>query len=417
MTALFGRINGDLDPRLFVLAFTSFATGTEAYVYVGHLDALSRDLGIGIAQAGLLAASFAITYAVSAPVLAALLARVDRRTLIVTGLFGVGLFNLVAAATPNFAVLLALRIACGLAAGLVGPASSAVAAVLAPPERRGRALAVVLAGLTLAFILGIPLGSVVGAVGGWRSTFVFAGTLALIAAAIARVALPVVPGGQSAGLRRLMIGLRPDLLATLLLTLIGFAATFTVIAYIEPVAKRVAGIDGAGIGGLQALIGVGSIIGIVIGGRYADRPAAMKMVTGTFLMSTIALSAYSWLTGFGVGNPLTLPLLAGAMMAGSAALFARTPMIQTRLVQLNLTSTNVLLALNGSMVFTGQGLGAAIGAMTIYTLGVGALGFAAAMLAIGGAMFSLALTMRQQHKTIWSASKEVNPALELRSKR
>lgn len=153
--------------RLFALAGASFAMGTEAYVYVGHLSALSRDLGVGIAEAGLLAAAFAITYAISAPVLAATLARIDRRTMIVAGLFGIGLFNLAAAATPNFAILLCLRIACGLAAGLVGPSSSTVAAMLAPPDKRGRAMAVVLAGLTLAFVLGIPLGSVIGAIGGW----------------------------------------------------------------------------------------------------------------------------------------------------------------------------------------------------------------------------------------------------------
>lgn len=213
----------------------------------------------------------------------------------------------------------------------------------------------------------------------------FAGGLAIIAAIIAYIVLPPVAGAASAELRRLSIGLRPDLLATLMLTMIGFAATFTVIAYIGPVAARIAGIEGAGVGGLQALIGVGSIIGILIGGRYADRAEAMNMVTASFVVSAVALSAYSWLTWTGVDHPVTLPLLSVVMVSGAAALFARTPAIQARLVRLDPSSTNVLLALNGSMVFAGQGLGAALGALTEYLVGISTLGFAAATVAIVGA--------------------------------
>jgi DHA1 family inner membrane transport protein len=153
----------------------------------------------------------------------------------------------------------------------------------------------------------------------------------------------------------LSVGLRPDLFATLMLTMSGFAATFTAIAYIGPVAAEIAGIMGAGVAGLQALIGVGSIIGIVIGGRFADRAHAMHMVTLTFVTSALALSGYSWLTWPDVNYPATLPLLGIIMVAGAAALFARTPLIQARLVRLDPSSANVLLALNGSMVFAGQG--------------------------------------------------------------
>jgi len=161
--------------------------------------------------------------------------------MIVGGLAGIGLLNLAAAATPSFAVLLLLRIACSLAAALVGPTSSTVAAMLAPPDKRGRAMAVVLAGLTLAFIVGIPLGS---AIGGWRSTFLFAGCLALVAALVTFIVVPPVAGAASADLRRLSVGLRPDLFAMVMLTMIGFAATFTVIAYIGPVAAEIAGVGG-----------------------------------------------------------------------------------------------------------------------------------------------------------------------------
>lgn len=387
-----------IDRRLATLAFAAFATGTESYVYAGHLGALAHELEIGLAEAGMLAASFALTYALSAPILASMLARIDRRTLIVAGLFGIGMFNLAAAASPNFAVLLALRVACGLAAGLVGPASSAVAATLAPPDRRGQAMAVVMAGLTLAFILGIPLGSVIGAAGGWRATFVFAGTLALVAAFLTQMVLPQVPGSPSAGLGRLLAGLRPDVLATLMLTGIGFAATFTVIAYIAPVAMLIADVEGEGVGGLQALIGVGSIIGIAIGGSQADRPDSLRLVMASFGVSALALSVYSGLVGAGPNHPFTLPVLSLAMIAGAAALFARAPVIQARLVRLDPKSTNVLLALNGSMVFAGQGLGAAIGAAVTAALGTHALGYSAAVVALVGVALCASL-LRDRART------------------
>lgn len=374
--------------QLVVLAFAGFAMGTEAYVYVGHLGALANELEIGIPEAGLLAASFAVTYALTAPILAALLARMDRRTMIVIGLAAIGAFDIAASLAPSFLLLVALRIPCGLASGLVGPPSSAMAAALAPPERRGRAMAVVLAGMTLAFILGIPAGSLVGAVGGWRATFAFAGLLALVAAAAALIILPSVPGTPSVGPGALRLALRPELAPTLALTCIGFAATFTVIAYIAPIALVIAGIEGAGVGALQSLIGVGSIIGIAIGARYADHSSAMLMVLVSFGVSAVALATYSGLTWLGSDHPGTLPALSLAMVGGAAALFARSATIQTRLVNLEPASSSVLLALNGSLVFAGQGLGAIAGAAIGAAFGTASLGFAGAVIAVSGMLLS-----------------------------
>lgn len=376
--------------RVPVLALASFAMGTEAYVYVGHLGTLSADLGVTIAEAGLLATVFALTYAVAAPILSSLAAALGRRTVVVWGLAAIGALNALTALTPSFETLLALRFGCGLAAALVGPAASAAAAALAPPERRGRAMAVVLAGMTLAFILGIPLGSVVGAFDGWRATFTFASAVAFLAAAAVRLILPAVPGGPRHGLRSLAVGLRPSVAGPLVLTGLGFTATFIVIAYIAPVALAIAGLEGAEIGGLQALIGVGSILGVAIGARFADGDRALGMVAVSFLVSAAALSIYSLLGASQTSDPLRLAMLGAAMVVSAAALFSRTPAIQARLVGAAPEASSVVLALNGSMVFAGQGLGAAVGALVIGGLGVSALGFAAAGVALIGALAALA---------------------------
>lgn len=388
-----------MDKRIGVLALASFAMGTEAYVYAGHLEALAEDLGAPVASAGQIATVFALTYALSAPFVAGAVARFGRRGVIVSGLVLIGGLNLAAAFTPSLPVLLAIRFLCGLAAGLIGPISSVAAAELAPPEQRGKAMAIVLAGMTLAFVLGIPAGSVIGDFAGWRGTFVYAGLIALASALAIRLALPAMTGGKKADASHFRLALTPPVRASLLLTLIGFAATFTTIAYVGPVVARIAGLSGSGIGAMQMLIGFGSILGILVGGRVADKPAAGRVLLASFLVSTVSLALYSLLmlfpivggtvAGWHAAHVATLGILTFGMVFGAAALFARAPIIQTRLVgAIPAEARPVILALNGSMVFFGQGLGAGIGGLAINLGGIEMLGFAAAGVALIGALIA-----------------------------
>ncbi len=389
-----------MDKRIYLLAAASFATGTEAYVYAGHLSDLAADLGSLVATAGQLATAFALTYALSAPIIAGLAGAYGRRRVMVTGLVLIGCLNLIAAFATSFAALIAIRFACGLAAGLVGPISTLAAAELAPPEQRGRAMAVVLAGITLAFVLGIPIGSVIGDFAGWRGTFAYAGLLALGVAGMIRIGFPDLPGGAGLRTDACRAAFDPAIAVPLALTMTGFAATFTAIAYVGPIVTEISGLSGSGIGAMQALIGVGSIFGILIGGRMADRPGTRNSLISSFIVSALALSAYSLLIDTGWPRAMTIAGLSLAMMAGAAALFSRTPVIQTRLVlTAPVAARPVILALNGSMVFFGQGLGAAIGGLTISAGGLGNVGFVAALVALFGAVLS-ALLLRSPSRVV-----------------
>jgi DHA1 family inner membrane transport protein len=402
-----------MDRRIGILALASFAMGTEAFVYAGHLVALAAELGQSVAAAGQLASAFAITCAVTAPLVAGAVAHLPRRIVLMTGLCFIGALNLLAAVAPSLSILIGVRIACGLAAGLVGPIASLAAAELAPPEQRGKAMGIVLAGMTLAFVLGIPVGSVIGDFTGWRGTFVYAGLIAFAAAAAVRLVLPDMPGGARTSFASFGVTFDPAVARPLALTLIGFAATFTTIAYIGPVVTAISGLTGSGIGAMQALIGVGSIFGIVIGIKSADSPRASRVLMQSFFVSAFALSLYSLLQVAAVDSaapilssprgPVILALSL-AMIAGAAALFARTPIIQARLVATApVDARPVILALNGSMVFLGQGLGAALGGIAIATAGLSVLGYAAAAVALAGAglafrMASPARTVRESHE-------------------
>jgi DHA1 family inner membrane transport protein len=369
-----------MDRRIWLLTFAQCAAATGAYAFTGLLAPLAADLGVSLATAGQLAAAYALTYALAGPPAAALTARMDRRTLLVAGLLMVGLLNLATAAAPDFATALALRVATGLAVTLVLP--GVAAAMIAPPERRAQALAMVLAGLTLAFSFGIPLGTAIGGVFGWRACFVFAGAIALAAALAVRFGLPPLPSTDRGGAGSAARLIRAPILMVLATNALAFTGLFCIAAYLGPISTAAAGIEGSGIGAIQLFIGLGSIAGIAIGGRAAAAgrswlpPALMALLA-------LALAGYPVLLAFPAAG-WHAALLALLVFMGSTALFALAPLMQARLMTLAPQDRAVALALSGAVALAGQGLGAALGGAVIAAAGLAWSGAAGALLALGG---------------------------------
>jgi predicted MFS family arabinose efflux permease len=397
-----------MDKRIIVLALANFAMGTEAFVYAGHLGTLAIDLSVSIPVAGQLAAAFAVTLAVTGPVVAGLAARFDRRTVIASGLVLIGLLNLLAAFQESFVGLVAVRILCGIGAGLVGPISSVAATEPVPPEMRGKAMAAMLGGVTLAFILGVPAGSIIGDYAGWRGTFVFAGVVALAVAVPTLLILPRLPGSVGNQVFTLGDVTDPRVWPSFAMTFVGFAAAFTIVAYIGPLATAIAGLSGSGIGFVQALIGVGSIGGIVLGGRMAGKAAEHRVLVFSFLVAIATALSYALLLGLpftaaalGYDAPVP-PVVTGVMVAslvlGAASLFARIPILQTRLANATRQEARpVVFAIAGSLVSFGQGLGAGIGGLAISIGGLAAIGIAAAIVAAVGLMIAAYGAWRTRH--------------------
>jgi len=380
-----------VNPRIFILAFASFAFGTQTYVFAGLLERLANDLGVSIGTAGQLASVFAIVYAVAAPVLAGLAASYNRKRILVVALLILCVLNVAAAYMPDFASLLTIRVLSGLASALVMPVAAAAAATLVPPDKRGRALSIVLGGMVLSFVIGIPLGSVVGDAFGWRATFTFTGVLALGAALAVGAILPTVPNADRAGLRVLAIAFERQVLTNLLFTMIAFGATFCVIAFVGPVVTAISGLEGRGVGLMQAIIGAGMIIGVVVGGIIADRSHSTRVVAVAFIVMAVTLAGYSVLmtTGDQVGGAASIAGLVAVILFGAAALFTLSPVIQTRLVEAAPKTVTVVLALNASMIFLGQGLGTIVGGFAIESLGLASVGLTGAVVAVLGILFAL----------------------------
>ncbi|SFK87863.1 MFS transporter [Falsiroseomonas stagni] len=374
-----------MDRRIWLLTAAQFASATGAYAFTGLLANLAADLGVSLATAGQLAAAYALTYAIAGAPVAALTARLDRRAMLVWGLGLVAALNIATAFATDFSTALMLRVAAGLAVTLVMP--GVAASMLVPPEQRGRAIAIVLSGLTLAFSLGIPLGTAIGGVAGWRGCFIFSGALAGLAALGVQFGLPRLPSTDRGGAASLGIILRPAIATLLGTTLLAFAGLFCIAAYLGPIVTAATGIEGSGIGAIQVFIGLGSLAGIAIGSRVAGSQGA-RIPVMLFVLLAVALVGYTLLLltpqAFWHAAPLAL-----CVFAGSVALFALAPLVQTRLMHLAPQDRAVAIALNGATTFAGQGAGAAYGGIVIGAAGLAWTGLAGAMLAAAGALLGL----------------------------
>ena len=363
-----------MNPRVFVLSMCTFAFGSAAFVFAGVLEDLARGLGVTTAVAGQLQTAYVLTSALLGPVAAWLLGRFDRKFVVILGLTTALVLHLACALAPNFQSLLVLRALAGLAGAMSAPAASVAAASLVPVEKRGSALAMVSGGLTLAFVIGIPMGSVIGSLFTWRATFLVAAALAAIALAGVLLFLPRVPAPPKRERGRIDVPLIWPLYLTSFLT---FAANMTLNLYIAPVVRVGAGVTGAGVGVFQAMIGVGSVIGLWLGGRAADRDAGKAWIMQGFSIQALAMCVHFAATHHAL--PAGLPsqaLVAFAIVLAATALFSMTPVIQSRIIQMT-DGAPVGLALNGSVIAFGQALGSAVGGAALQAFGVPAIPAAA----------------------------------------
>ncbi|MER7311529.1 MULTISPECIES: Cmx/CmrA family chloramphenicol efflux MFS transporter [Streptomyces] len=310
---------------VYVLGLAVFAQGTSEFMLSGLLSGIADDLGVSLSAAGLLTSAFAVGMVVGAP-LTALAGRAwpRRRAL----LFFLGVFvavHVAGALTTGYGVLLATRVVGALANAGFWAVALVTAMDLAGPERRARATAVVVGGVTVACVVGVPAGALLGELWGWRSAF---WAVALVSLPAAFALLRAVPGGRAgdgppASARTELSALaRPRLLLTLLVMALVQGATFCTFSYLEPLVTRVTGFGAGWVPVVLALFGVGSFAGVTLAGRLADsRP---KAVIGTGLVALTAGWAALALTAARPAAALVLVLVQGALAFGTGtALISR----------------------------------------------------------------------------------------------
>jgi predicted MFS family arabinose efflux permease len=361
---------------LIWLTVGAFAIGTEGFMIAGLLPTLARDLNVGLPAAGHLVTAFSLAYAIGAPVMAVLTARLERRRLLAVAMGGFTLANLLAGLAPGYAGLLAARLLLALSAASFMPAASGYAAALGGPERRGRALSMVTNGLTLAIIAGVPLGVLVGQRFGWRATFVGVAAVAALSLFGIFTRLPRQAPGVTATLReRLALAKRYDMLRVLATTVLTVASTFTVYTYLGVFLAHVAGLGPQGLPLVLLGFGLASAVGARLGGSAADHWGARITV---ILGGCLALLAYLALSlGTALGPALAMPVLLSAILLWGLASWGLITAQQARLVALAPALASVSLSLNSSAIYLGSAMGAAVGALVIADGAVGRLGWVA----------------------------------------
>ncbi|MEV6704046.1 Cmx/CmrA family chloramphenicol efflux MFS transporter, partial [Streptomyces sp. NPDC051453] len=275
---------------LYLLAMAVFAMGTSEFMLAGLLPGIASDLDVSVGTASVLTSAFAIGMMVGAPLVAALARNWPRRSSLLAFVLAFAAAHAVGAITTSFPVLVATRVVAALAnAGFIAVALTAAAA-LVPADKKGRALAVLLSGTTVATVAGVPGGSVLGTVFGWRATFWAVAALCLPAALGILKGIPAGRGKEDAtggpALRAELASLaRPRLIVVMLLGALVNAATFGSFTFLAPVVTDTAGLSELWISVVLVLFGAGSFVGVTVAGGLSDRrPGLVVAVGGPLLL-------------------------------------------------------------------------------------------------------------------------------------
>ena len=373
---------------LLALAIGSFGIGMTEFVLMGLLPDIAAELlpaqwsaepESAIAQAGWLISLYALGVVVGAPTIAGSVARFPRHRVMVVLALTLTVFNALTVLAPTFELVAASRFLAGLPHGAYFGIGALVAADLLGPGKRAQGVAFVLSGLTVANVVGVPLGTLMGQQWGWRAAFIaVAGVFAVATLAIA-LTVPAHPGEPG---RRLRDELRVFRVGQVWLALgtgaIGFGGFFAMISYIAPMVTDLAGSPAWSVSVVLVIVGLGMTVGNLIGGRLADLDLRRSLVWGL-----LALAVASALLALTAAWIVTLGLFAFAVAFTGSAL---SPSIQTRLMDVAGDNQSIAAALNHSALNIGNSLGAFLGGLTIAAgWGFGAPAWVGAALGVAGA--------------------------------
>jgi len=370
------------------LAVAAFAIGTEAFVIAGLLPVIAADLQISLAATGQLVTAYALTYAIGSPILAVTFNNLDRRAVLALALCCFIVGNLLAVVAGSAAMLLASRMLMAIGAGLCMPTALAVAVAISSPERRGRAIALVTSGLTVATVLGVPLGTWVGNHSGWRATFILVAALGAVALAGLLFGLPRgLPRNTATLGQRLAVARRPSVLYALSITAFWGIGGFTVFTYLA-VPLRDLGLSATEISLALLVSGIAAAIGNMLGGTLADRIGPVQTATLGLVIMVMALTLQSITLKF-LPPETARPVFISLIFLSGIGGWTFYPGQAANLVQIEPHAAMIALSLNASAMYLGFAVGGVLGGIVLTALTPGDLGWAAG----GGAAAALALLL------------------------
>ncbi|MFD3519346.1 Cmx/CmrA family chloramphenicol efflux MFS transporter [Streptomyces sp. NPDC058653] len=309
---------------VYILGLSVFALGTSEFMLSGLLPPIADDMDVTIPQAGLLISAFAIGMVVGAPLLAVATLRLPRRTTLVALISVFGLGQVAGALAPTYEVLFVSRVVSALACAGFWAVGAAVAIAMVPKTSRARAMAVMIGGLSIANVLGVPAGAFLGTHLGWRSAFWAVGAASAVALVGVATLIPRIPvPEEKPELRReLLIYRDRQVWLAIAITALAAGGVFCAFSYLAPLLTDVAGLDEGWVPTVLALFGVGALIGTVIGGRVADAHLFGVLLSGV-VASAVFLAALALLASSAVAVVVLSLLLGFSAFYTAPALNAR----------------------------------------------------------------------------------------------
>ncbi|ANY06136.1 MFS transporter [Pseudonocardia sp. HH130630-07] len=343
---------------LAALAVGAFAIGTGEFVIMGLLPDVAGGLGVDIPGAGRLISAYALGVVVGAPLLIAAANRFPRKAVLIALMGGYAAFNLASALVPGYLPVLVTRFLAGLPHGAFFGIGAVVAGGLVARTRRARAIAVMVSGLTLANVAGVPVGTLIGQQVGWRWVFAVVGLIAAVAALAVAVCVPDVRSAAPARLANEFRALvRRPVWMTLLVGTVGGAALFATYSYITPMLTGIAGFTPTEVTLLLAVFGIGMTVGNVVGARLADI-ATMPTIYG----GLAATAVVSLLFVPALQNQATAVV---ALFTLAVTTFAIVPPVQLRVINAAGDAPHLASGANQAAFNVANAIGAALGGAAI----------------------------------------------------
>ncbi|KOG88934.1 MFS transporter [Streptomyces varsoviensis] len=366
---------------LLALAIGAFGIGTTEFVIMGLLPQVGADLGVSVPTAGFLVTGYALGVMIGAPIMTVVGTRISRKNMLMLlmGLFILG--NLISAVAPVFAVMLIGRVVASLAHGAFFGIGAVVAAELVAPHKKAGAISMMFTGLTVANVVGVPLGTLVGQSAGWRVTFLIVAALGVLGLAGVAALVPDMPKPRGVRLRHEVAAFKnTQVVLAMAMTVLGFGGVFAAITYIAPMMTDVAGFAESSVTWLMVVFGLGMVTGNLVGGRLADRRLMPMLYTALGGLALVLL-LFTFLAS-GKAASVVAVFLIGALG------FATVPPLQKRVLDHAHGAPTLASAANIGAFNLGNALSAWIGGAVISA----GFGYSAPN-AVGAALAAAALVL------------------------
>lgn len=386
--------------RIFLLAMTLFILGTDGFIIAGVLEEIADRANVSVSVAGQLITIFSIVYAISGPIFASLLGNINRKSILVGSLWVFSIGNMIVALSSDYVWLVIGRIISALGASALTPVAIMIAGIISPAEHRGKYISYVFSGMTIATIVGVPIGTFASKIFGYQGVFLTIAICGVIMSVVLSKVFSHVPSPPKVSIMQRILSIKTKGAApTLLVTVIVFLAAFTVYSYISVYFSSKGSIDQQDLSWILFAFGIGGAIGNLLGGHLTDRLGPKTTIILSLLglsLSFILISLY--------GNTLILILLLTFVWGICGWLLA--PAQQYRLMMLGGAQSQVLISWNSSSMYLGIGLSGISGALIIGNLGVSNLTW----IGSGGALLGVLLVIFT-YASSKSGSREADAAL------